>query len=152
MAVFTLEDEQIIVWHLSVRCEFMSYCRRLVRTVFTDKSSFQTAKYQRICSSKYLFILFAHQTICSSETIRPSSSVKASINWPLYGRFALISRDQSLSEGFSLENGNGRGNFKGEVLNQILDCIPSRVRTLSVLNHLSYFSPLPDYSFEVPSS
>ena len=54
MAVFTLEDEQI-VWkdkssgNLSVWCEFMSHCRRPIRLdgqIVWEKSSFQT-----ICSS-----------------------------------------------------------------------------------------------------
>ena len=114
-----------IVWHLSVWCEFMSYCGRLVhldgQIVFPDdqisdglfvekfvrpvcssdnglfhtrgrtnrlafvrlmwiyvvvsstcscrrtnrlgKSSFQTAKSQTVCSSKNLFVPFAHQTM-----------------------------------------------------------------------------------------
>ena len=77
MAVFTLEDEQL-VWHLSVCCEFMSYCRRLVRhdrQIVLEKSSFQTARYQTICSSKILFVPLIHQTKCSSETICSSPSV-----------------------------------------------------------------------------
>ena len=71
MAVFTLEDEQII-WHLSVWCEFMLYYRRLVHLdgqIIWEKSSFQTAKYETICSPKNLFVPFSHQTICSSGTI-----------------------------------------------------------------------------------
>ena len=74
MAVFTLEDEQI-VWNLSVWCEFMPYCRGLVRLdrqIVLAKSSFQTAKYQTVCLSKKLFVPFAHQANCSSETTCPS--------------------------------------------------------------------------------
>ena len=65
--------------HLTVWCQFKSYCRRLVRLdgqIVFKKSSFRTAKYQTICSSKNLFVPFSHQTICPSETICPSSSVK----------------------------------------------------------------------------
>ena len=57
MAIFALGwtnhlDRQM-VWHLSIWCEFMLYCRRLVRLddqIVFEKSSFQTAKYQMICS------------------------------------------------------------------------------------------------------
>jgi len=64
LAVFTLEDGQI-VWHLTVCCEFMSYCRRLVRLdgqVVWEKWSFPTDKFQTICSTKNLFDPFAHET------------------------------------------------------------------------------------------
>ena len=42
----------------------MSYCRRLVRLdgqIVLEKSSFQTDICQTICSSKNLFVPFAHQ-------------------------------------------------------------------------------------------
>ena len=73
-----------IVWHLSVWCEFMSYCSRLVRLdgqIVWEKSSFQTAKYQTICSSKNLFVPFSHQTICPSETICPSRRFVRPLVW-----------------------------------------------------------------------
>ena len=57
-------DRQI-VGHLSFWCEFMSYCRWLIRLagqIVLEKSSL----------SADLFVLFAHRMICSSETIRPS--------------------------------------------------------------------------------
>ena len=38
------------------------------------------------------------------------------ISLPVYGRLALLGRDQALFEGFYLEIGKWRGNFKGEVL------------------------------------
>ena len=38
------------------------------------------------------------------------------ISLPVYGRLALLGRDQALFEGFYLEIGKRRGNFKGEVL------------------------------------
>ena len=60
-----------IVWHLFVWCEFMSYFVSTGKSP-REKSSFQTDKYQTICSSKNLFVPFAHQTIRLSETIRPS--------------------------------------------------------------------------------
>ena len=59
----------------SKNVRFMSYCPRLVPLdgqIVLEKSSFQTDKYQTICSSKNLFVPFAHQTIRLSETIRPS--------------------------------------------------------------------------------
>ena len=83
MAVFTLGDEQI-VWQLTIWCEFMSYCRRLVRLdgqVVSEKSSFQTDKFQTICSSKNLFVPFAHQTNSSSQTICPSRHFVRPLEW-----------------------------------------------------------------------
>ena len=83
LTVFTLEDEQI-VWHLTVWCELVSYCRRLVRLdgqVVWEKSSFQTDKFQTIFSLRNLFDPFAHQTICSSETICPSRRFVRPLMW-----------------------------------------------------------------------
>ena len=77
MAVFTLEDEQI-VWHLSVWCEFMSHCRRLIRLdgqIVLKKSS----------------VPFAHQTTCPSRRfVRP-------IVWkrPMRGTIAMHVRFKS---------------------------------------------------------
>ena len=39
------------------------------RQIILEKSSFQMAKYQTICSSKNLFILFASDITCSSEMV-----------------------------------------------------------------------------------
>ena len=69
MAVVTQEDEQI-VWRdrSSGICPSdvnLSNCPRLVRfdgQIVLEKSSFQTEKYQTICSLKNLFVPFAHQT------------------------------------------------------------------------------------------
>ena len=75
VAVFTLEDEQII-WtnkSSSICPSDVNLCRtvvdlfRLDGQIVLEKSSFQTTKYQTIWSSKHLFVPFAHQTICSSE-------------------------------------------------------------------------------------
>ena len=71
-----------IVWHLSVWCEFMSHSHWLVRLggqIVLEKLSFQTPKYQMICSLKNLFV--PHLMICLSEMICPSSSVKMAILW-----------------------------------------------------------------------
>ena len=60
------------------------YCRRLVHLdgqVVWEKSSFQTAKYQTIFSLKSLFVPFAHQTICSYETICPSRRFVRPLMW-----------------------------------------------------------------------
>ena len=70
LAVFTLDDEQII-WHLSVWCEFMSYFRRFVRLdgqIFFEKIVFPggqisvdlsvVEKFVRpVCISDDLFVL-----------------------------------------------------------------------------------------------
>ena len=75
-------DRQI-VWHLSVRCEYKSNCRRLIRLgwqIVLQKWSFQTVKYQMICSSKNLFVLFAHQTICSSSSVKMAIVIPANSN------------------------------------------------------------------------
>ena len=87
-------DRQII-WHLSVWFEFMSYCRLLVRLdkqIVWEKSSFQTAKYQTICSSKNLFVPFSHETICSSEMIWPSRRFVRPLVWkrPISQRFSIL--------------------------------------------------------------
>ena len=84
---FSHRLEGHIIWHLSVWYELMSYCRRLVcldGQIIREKSSFQTAKYQTICSSKNFFVPFSHQMILfawddlSVQTICSSSSVKTS--------------------------------------------------------------------------
>ena len=79
MAVFTLEDEQI-VWK-GKTCDIfpseVNLCRHTVVNLFilTGKSSWKNRLSRRsnimICSSKNLFVPFAHQTICSSEAICP---------------------------------------------------------------------------------
>ena len=75
LAVFTLEDEQI-VWHLSVWCEFMPYCCRLVRANRLGKIVFPDGQI-----SDDLFVPFAHQTSCSSETICPSRLFVRPLVW-----------------------------------------------------------------------
>ena len=80
MAIFTLEDKQI-VWtdKSSGICpsDVNLCCTVIDLFVSTGKlswknSSFQMAKNQTICSSKNLFILFADQMICPSKWfVRP---------------------------------------------------------------------------------
>ena len=81
LAVFTLEDEQI-VWHLSVWCEFMPYCRRLVRAnrlgkiVFPDgqisDDLFVEVFVRPVCTPDQLFVWddLSVQTICSSSSVK----------------------------------------------------------------------------------
>ena len=93
LAVFTLEDEQI-VWtekSFGIFPSNVNLCRTVVNLfVSTGKSSWKnrlsrrsnTRRFVRgnICSWKYLFVPFAHQTICSSETIFPSRRFFSSSN------------------------------------------------------------------------
>ena len=77
------------------------------------------------------------------------------ISLPVYGRLALLGRDQALFEGFYLEIGKWRGNFKGEVLETGARLYkPSRIccSELYQCSKSFVFFSLSDYSFEVPSS
>ena len=65
--------------HLTVWCEFMSYCRQLVRLDVQLVLKKIVSPDGQI--SDDLFVPFAHQTIGSSETIGSSSSVKTSNDW-----------------------------------------------------------------------
>ena len=56
--------------------------RQAIIIIVLEKSSFQlTDKYQTICWSKNLFVLFLHQIICSSETICLSRQFICPLVW-----------------------------------------------------------------------
>ena len=79
MTVFTLEDEQIVWTDKSsgICPSDVNSCRTVVDLFFStdnivwEKSSFQMAKYQTICSS---------ETICSSSSVKTANERPAYLN------------------------------------------------------------------------
>ena len=80
MSVFTLEDKQI-VWHLSIWCEFVPYCHRLVcldGQIVWEKLSFQMVKSDDLFIEKFVRPVFTSdeqwrfvrlRTICRSRQL-----------------------------------------------------------------------------------